>query len=262
MQDENKPKVNWGKETVSTGPEDINLDDLPKVYPQFAEDSTDKQTNKNGTPVDPQGETKYVEFDENQYMGRGEFIDDEPFDVIELPSKGYFYKNKKSTVRVGYLTAADENILTSPNLIQQNKAIDVLLRRKIKDRDINVTELLPGDRTAIMIFLRATGYGTEYPIMLTDPITGNEFEHVVMLDELPIKEISEKPDDNCEFPFHLPKGNVNVKFRLLSPQDERQIKEIMDKRAEIYKDDISIALTSRLERSIMEIDGNRDKEYI
>jgi hypothetical protein len=57
-------------------------------------------------------------------------------DLIALPSEGKFYKNKKSTVKVAYLTASDENILTSPNLLQNGKVIDVLLDRKIIDQEI------------------------------------------------------------------------------------------------------------------------------
>ena len=34
-----------------------------------------------------------------------------PHDVVQLPSQGIFYKNKKKSIKVGYLTASDENIL-------------------------------------------------------------------------------------------------------------------------------------------------------
>ena len=97
-------------------------------------------------------------------------------DVISLPSQGRFYKNKKSTVKVAYLTAADENILTSPNLLQNGKVIDVLLDRKVIDQDIKPGQMLSGDKNAILFFLRATGYGEMYPVELTDPKTGSKFE--------------------------------------------------------------------------------------
>ena len=112
-----------------------------------------------------------------------------PYDVIELPSKGKLYLGNKSTVKVEYLTATDENILTSPNLLQSGKVIDYLLEQKIKDKDINSKDLLIGDRNAIMIFLRATGYGEMYPVNLTDPNTGEEFEYEINLSELKTKEL-------------------------------------------------------------------------
>ena len=93
-------------------------------------------------------------------------------DVIALPSQGKFYKNKKSTVKVAYLTAADENILTSPNLLQNGKVIDVLLDRKVIDQEIKASQLLSGDKNAILFFLRSTGYGEMYTVEVTDPKTG------------------------------------------------------------------------------------------
>jgi len=198
-----KNRINWNESVNKSN--DINLDDLPKSYPQFTEKSM-KQDVINNQPVDPQGETRYVEFDERAILGDGDFINDnEPFDVIDLPSKGYFYKNKKNTVRVGYLTAADENIITSPNLLQNGNMIDILLRKKIKDKDINIHELLPGDKQAILIFLRSTGYGNDYPIILIDPLTGEQFEHIVDLQTLKVKELIEVPDNQGEFSYTLPK---------------------------------------------------------
>lgn len=251
-----KNQINWDK---PAGPDnDINTDSLPKSYPQFSEQQQPQQTK------DPNGVTRYVEFDERAILNEGEFINDnEPFDLIELPSKGYFYRNKKDKVRVGYLTAADENIITSPNLIQNGRMIDVLLRKKIKDKDVSINELLPGDKQAILIFLRATGYGHEYPITLTDPLTGEEFEYVVNLNDLKYKEIIKTPNEKGEFEFTLPKCKDNVMVRLLSEKDQQEIDEILEQRRKVYgESNISIGLTSRLERSIMEINGNRDKSYI
>lgn len=260
-----EPKIVWNENTEkpknmyqANEPEDIDTDNLPKRYPQFAT-KPDKQQKQ-----EHPGDTRYVEFDEKAFLNQTNFVEDnEPFDVIPLPSKGYFYPNKKSELRVGYLTAADENILTSPNLLQSGKLIDVLLRRKIKDKDIEVSKLLSGDRTAIMLFLRATGYGKDYPILVIDPATGEEFEYVVDLETLPIKEMMEIPDDKGEFPFDLPRTKKKIKMRLLTQEDDREIDKVESKRKETYGENyISNRLTMRLEKSIMEIDGNRDKSFI
>ena len=85
-----------------------------------------------------------------------------PYDVLELPSQGLLYPNKKSSVKVEYLTAMDETILTSPNLSQNGKFLTVLLDRKVKDLGFPTEDLLEGDRLAILIWLRATGYGEMY----------------------------------------------------------------------------------------------------
>ena len=83
-----------------------------------------------------------------------------PYDIIELPSQGLLYPNKKSNVKVEYLTAMDESIITSPNIVANNKVVDTLLERKVKDLGFDVTELLEGDRVAILVYLRVTGIGS------------------------------------------------------------------------------------------------------
>ena len=89
-----------------------------------------------------------------------------PTEVVDLPSKGYFYVDghplSSGKVEVKYMTAKEEDILTSQNLIQQGTVIDVLLQSLIVDKTINVNELLIGDKNAIMIAARILGYGAEY----------------------------------------------------------------------------------------------------
>ena len=74
-----------------------------------------------------------------------------PYDIVELPSQGVFYSNKKKTLKVAYLTAADENILTSPNLSESGELMDTLLTQKILDKDVNVKNLAECDKQAIFV---------------------------------------------------------------------------------------------------------------
>jgi hypothetical protein len=185
----------------------------------------------------------------------------EPYDVIPLPSEGLFYTNKKSSVKVSYLTAADENILLSPNLLKSGKALDVLLERKIMDKDIKHNELLPGDRDAIYIFLRTSGYGNIYPVKLTDPKTGGEFEYEVDLSNIKYKELVE-PDNNGEYTMKLPLSKSTIKFRLLTTKDIESIDEEIEKKKKLMKFYVDETSTKKLERMIMEIDGDRDKGRI
>ena len=81
-----------------------------------------------------------------------------PTEVVDLPSKGYFYIDghplSSGKVEVKYMTAKEEDILTSQNLIQQGTVIDILLQALIVDKTINIHDLLVGDKNAIMVAAR------------------------------------------------------------------------------------------------------------
>jgi hypothetical protein len=193
-----------------------------------------------------------------------EFQIQAPFDVIPLPSKGLFYPGQNGMVKVEYLTAMDENILTSQNLIKSGKVLEYLLERKIKESPVPVDDLLVGDRNAIMIWLRATGYGEMYPVKLTDPGSGVEFDYEINLSELQNKELPDgvEPDERGEFSFELPKSKKKIKFKLLTVGDEKSILNRAEKYEKATKSQISNVLTYRLQAQIKEIDGNRDINYI
>jgi len=182
-----------------------------------------------------------------------------PYDVVELPSRGLFYATNKSSVKVTYLTASDENILTSPNIINSGRLIDTLIRTKIVDRDINVDTLLECDKEAILVFLRNTAYGPEYDINLIDPGTKKEFPTTVDLSSLDFKKIDTVPDDNGEFSFALPVSNKKVKFKLLTGKEVGELADL----EKAYKGlEYAPVKTKFLELSITELDGMRDREKI
>ena len=106
------------------------------------------------------------------------------FDVIPLPSNGQCYKNKIDRVPVSYLTAYDENIITSPNLYKDGLVIDYLLKNKLETDEINVDDLVSGDADAIILYLRATSYGADFPIVVRDPESGEQIETTVDLTTL------------------------------------------------------------------------------
>lgn len=187
-----------------------------------------------------------------------------PFDVIPLPSKGLLYPGQNGSVKVEYMTAMDENILTSPNLIKSGKVLEILLEKKVKESPVPFDQLLVGDRNAIMIWLRATGYGEMYPVKLTDPTSGVEFETEIDLSALKTKELPEdvEPDEKGEFSFYLPKIKKKIKFKLLTVGDEKSIISRSEKYEKATKSQISNSLTYRLQSQIKEIDGNRDINFI
>lgn len=150
---------------------------------------------------------------------KGEYNPEAAFDVIPLPSKGEGYKDKISKASVAYLTAYDENMIVSPNLYRDNLILDYLIQEKLLSKEIEPMDLLEGDRDAIILFLRASGYGNEYPITATDEETGKEFDTIVDLSKLKYKEFNLKGDSNGWFDFELPVSKKIVKFRFPTHRD-------------------------------------------
>jgi hypothetical protein len=160
---------------------------------------------------------------------------DVQYDVISLPSNGECYRNKTERVPVGYLTAYDENFITSPNLYKDGLVIDFLLKHKIMNKDINIDELVSGDVDAIILFLRATSYGTDFPIYVRDPESGEQIETVVDLSTLKYKEFTLKGDKDGYFDFELPVSKDVVKFRFLTRKDEKNLKLLSNLESERVK---------------------------
>lgn len=180
-----------------------------------------------------------------------------PHDVIKLPSKGIFYKPRKEAIKVGFLTANDENILMSQN--NRDGIIKTLLRQKIYEPGFNIEQMLDCDVQAVLIFLRNTAFGPEYEFKLTDPRSIKSFDTTILIDEVNYLEPKHLPDENGYFEFLLPKSNKKVKVKLLSIGEQQQV----DKIFENYPTGmIAPIITKKLETQIMELEGDVDKGKI
>lgn len=144
------------------------------------------------------------------------------YDMIPLPSKGECYAHKKSYIPVAYLTAADENLITSRNMYENGSIINTILERKILDKSIRVNDLCKGDRDAIAIWLRATAYGSDYPIIA--PYNGEEIEATINLSDINYLDFGLVGDENGWFDYTTGNGDV-LKFKVLSYQEEKDLIE-------------------------------------
>lgn len=147
------------------------------------------------------------------------------YDVIQLPSNGQCYRNKVDRVPVAYLTAYDENIIMSPNLYKDGLVIDFLLKNKIVNKEIDVEDLVSGDVDAIVLFLRATSYGPEFPIVVNDPETGEQIDTTVDLTTLKPKEFKLIGDENGWFEYTTPIKKDVIKFRYMTRKQEKQLRK-------------------------------------
>lgn len=143
------------------------------------------------------------------------------YDIIPLPSKGECYPHKKGNIPVAYLTAADENLITSRNMYENGSMIDVILERKILDKSIRVADLCKGDRDAIAIWLRATAYGSEYPIVAT--YNGEEIQSSIDLSDVHFLDFNLKGDENGWFEYKVPSNGDIIKFKVLTYGEEADL---------------------------------------
>ena len=179
-----------------------------------------------------------------------------PHDVVQLPSQGKFYKSKKKSVKVGFLTAADENIIMSST---SDDIIMTLLRNKVYEPDLRPDEMLNGDIEAILIFLRNTSFGPEYKLNVLDPQTNKRFSTEVMLDEIDFKKTEVLPNENGTFDVTLPKSNVNVSIK---PLTWKEVKEI-EKMAESYPmGRVAPKVSWTLQKQIVSVQGDSDQGTI
>ena len=184
-----------------------------------------------------------------------------PTEMVELPSKGYFYVDghplSSGKVEVKYMTAKEEDILTSQNLIQQGTVIDKLLESLIVDKSIKLDDLLIGDKNAIMVSARILGYGKNYQF------TYDGEEHTVDLTTLePVElDFSKFTKGKNEFNFKLPTSEREITFKLLTQRDEKEVDSELVARKKLDKHQ-STELTSRMKKMILSVDGNSDRTFI
>jgi len=184
------------------------------------------------------------------------------YEIVKLPSKGLLYPDGLSEIEIEYMTSKDEDLLTTPSLIEKGTVLDILLKRKIKTKGVKPENLLSGDRSAIILFLRTSSYGTEYKVNVTDPRTGNVFKDVVDLSKLNYKEMSKLPDEKGHFTVFIPMRKKNVKFKLLTVGEDDRLYKQAEALQEAYKEEFSQYSTLKLKSHIVSIEGNTDRSYI
>ena len=152
-----------------------------------------------------------------------------PTEFVQLPSKGRFYPpghplHNQEMIEVKQMTAKEEDILTSRSLLKQGVAIDRVLQSIVIDPRIDVSSLLVGDRNAIVVSCRVSGYGSEYTTKIACPACEARNEYTFDLNEAVITSGTlEGVTQNGDGTFNtvLPRSNLSVDFRLLTGRDEK-----------------------------------------
>lgn len=191
-----------------------------------------------------------------------------PTEVIDLPSQGKVYPEghplSKGTIEIKYMTAREEDILASQNLIKKGVVLDKLFESVVVEKGVSVDDIFLGDKNAILLATRILGYGADYNVSVTDPFTGEEQQVNINLAQLKTKDVDfSKLNSKNEYEFTLPKGKLSIKFKLLTHKDEIAINaDIQGMKRLGGKNAVDSDVTTRLRHMIVEVDGNRDKSII
>src|SRR6056300_1040186 len=184
-----------------------------------------------------------------------------PTEIVELPSKGLLYAEdsplRSGTTEMKYMTAKEEDILTNQNYIQKGVVVDKLIQALIVDKSIDYSQLLLGDKNALLLAARILGYGADY-----------EFNYLGSVEKVDLGKVENKelhPDvqnsTKNEFNFTLPTSGNVVTFKLLTHGDEQKIDQEIKGLQKINRDS-SPELSTRLKYMIIAVDGNGDSKTI
>ena len=183
-----------------------------------------------------------------------------PTEVVDLPSKGLLYPEgsplSSGKIEIKYMTAREEDILTSANLIKQGVVVQKLLESLIIDKSIKVDDLLIGDKNAVLIAARILAYGKEYEVEI--------FGRKVEVDLTQLKD--NKLDESIvtkgvnEFEFELPATKRKLTFKMLVSGDEKTIDDEVKGYEKIHG--IGYELTTRLKHQIISVDGDTKRATI
>lgn len=198
-----------------------------------------------------------------------------PTEIVSLPSKGYLYPLEsplsKGEIEMKMMTAKEEDILASKNLLRKGLAIDRMLESMIIT-PINLSDLIQPDYDALVIASRILGYGKDYKIQFTDPDSPTS-EMMTDTIDLTLLE-SYEPEDFAEnreniFDFQLPYSKINIKFKILTKGDMDELKLEDEKQSRIKstnnkysKEKGDNQLTSRLAKMIVAVNDNEDRKTI
>lgn len=192
-----------------------------------------------------------------------------PTEVVPLPSRGLLYPEghplADGFIEMKYMTAKEEDILTSQNLIKQGVVLDKLFESLIVT-PVNYNDIYSGDKNAIMVAARLLGYGNDYTVELEDPFSpGTRQKVTIDLSQIEHKEVDYSLFENRknEFDFELPNSKRVVTFRLMTHALEKQIEtEIKAGNKTMIKTGIDKELTTRLKHIITGVDGETGRAVV
>ena len=159
------------------------------------------------------------------------------------------------------MTAKEEEILASQNLISKGVVLDKLFESIIADKKINIDDIIIGDKNAIVLATRILGYGPEYKIQV--PSIEGQTEIQIDLSKVQTKDVDlDKLNRENIYEWVTPVGKNVIKWRMLTHGDEKMIDTDVRAMNRLNKDGASAELTTRYRYMIKSVDGKEDTKSI
>ena len=184
-----------------------------------------------------------------------------PTEEVELPSKGIVYPKdhplSSGIIEIKYMTAKEEDILSNQSFIQKGTVLDRLMSSLIVNKDINIDDLIVGDKNAVFVAARVLGYGKNYEVTIKNQT------HTIDLSTLDSKEFDTKDleQGKNEFSYTLENTGTVLTYKILTGRDEKAIEREIAGLKKINKES-SADLTTRLKHMILSVDGKEEKKDI
>jgi hypothetical protein len=192
-----------------------------------------------------------------------------PTEYVMLPSQGRFYPQHhplhgKDSIEIKQMTAKEEDILTSKNLLKKGVALDKLIQSLVVDKNINTDTLTIEDRNAIIVAARISAYGHEYATQVTCPSCETKVKHkydlLEKLENAQTEDTDIQVDSNGFFDVTLPTSKWTVKCRVLNGYDEREMLKLTESKKNSALGDS--LLLDQLKMTVVQVQGVSDKALI
>jgi len=193
---------------------------------------------------------------------------DFPVQIISLPSEGKCYAPSnplsKGTLEIKYMTAKEEDILSSQNLIRKGVVLDKLFESVVVQPDVNPDDIVIGDKNAVFLATRILGYGPDYEVEVTDPFSGEKQKVVIDLSAVQTKDIVDNIlNTENRYELELPLSKKKVVFKLLTHKDEKDINAEIASLERLAKNkEFSSDVSTRLKYMIVSVDGDSDRGVV
>ena len=194
-----------------------------------------------------------------------------PTQFVELPSRGRFYPkdhplHNQESLEIRFMTAKEEDILTSKTLLKKGIVIDRLIQSVLIDKKINIDDLLIGDKNALIVETRITGYGAEYITNVMCPSCGTNNKYEFNLDNKKTNYVDQLNDgavenaENGTFFIVVPKTKAKVEVRLLTGHDEKAMARTVKNKSKYNLPEAS--LTDHFKQIIISVNDDDSVSYV